>query len=347
MGSTSPRFRILAPDWYAEMIGPPCVQAEDAIVQRFGTRMASLSACCGPLRGLLVALAARPGDVIAAIKKAPGTTTLLLVEAWVRRRRRVVVLEFLPRGVPRRGLLRLVYRSWLATTERPAVRRAMRVGAVLTAAERDELARCYRVPRARLRHIPWALVRSDEELPPYPSTSKAVVCSGRASCDWPTLFAAARGATWPLTVIGSRVDLPLIERLNHEGRAEVLCEVSRDEHDARLRTAALYLICLRETGPSAGHVRLMAAVGAGAPVIASGVPGLREYVEDGRTAVLVEPSNPDALRHAVDDLLADPSRREQLRQRAFERARTRTYREYFDEVRGLLFDEGRALLLEG
>jgi glycosyltransferase involved in cell wall biosynthesis len=100
----------------------------------------------------------------------------------------------------------------------------------------------------------------------------------------------------------------------------VLCEVSRDEHDARLRTAALYLICLRETGPSAGHVRLMAAVGAGAPVIASGVPGLREYVEDGRTAVLVEPSDTGALRHAVDDLLADPSRRKQLRQRAFERA---------------------------
>jgi glycogen synthase len=44
------------------------------------------------------------------------------------------------------------------------------------------------------------------------------------------------------------------------------------------------------------------------PVVASGVGGILEVVEDGTTGLLVEPARPDALVGAIRTLLADPTR---------------------------------------
>jgi alpha-maltose-1-phosphate synthase len=44
------------------------------------------------------------------------------------------------------------------------------------------------------------------------------------------------------------------------------------------------------------------------PVVASGVGGILEVVEDGKTGLLVEPARPDALVGAIRALLADPTR---------------------------------------
>ncbi|PYN20483.1 MAG: glycogen synthase [Candidatus Rokuibacteriota bacterium] len=44
------------------------------------------------------------------------------------------------------------------------------------------------------------------------------------------------------------------------------------------------------------------------PVVASGVGGILEVVEDGKTGVLVEPGRPDALAVAIRALLEDPER---------------------------------------
>jgi alpha-maltose-1-phosphate synthase len=44
------------------------------------------------------------------------------------------------------------------------------------------------------------------------------------------------------------------------------------------------------------------------PVVASGVGGILEVVEDGKTGLLVEPGRPDALAGAIRTLLADPAR---------------------------------------
>jgi len=331
------RYPIVAPSWYAEMTGPPLIAIDEMLRRRHARWLVGLSAKRPLVRGLLTFLASGGAGTLALVKKAPGSTTALLLEAALRgRRRRVVLLEFLPREPPAAGWKRVLHALWLRLVEAPAVRRAMRVGQVLTEWERSRYASAYGVPAERFRHIPWALIREPVEPAPYEATSRAVVSSGRASCDWETLFAAAAGADWPLTVICARDDLPAVRRLNDEGRAEILCELSRPDHDARLRAAAIYVLSLRAGGPSAGHVRLMAAVGAGTPVVATRVPGLDGYVEDGETAVLVPPADPRSLRAVIDDLLAHPQERERLRTAAFEGARHRTYREYFGQVRNLL-----------
>jgi glycosyltransferase involved in cell wall biosynthesis len=87
-----------------------------------------------------------------------------------------------------------------------------------------------------------------------------------------------------------------------------------------------------DAGVSQGHVRLCDAVDAGVPVVASRTRSLEGYVEDGRTAVLVDPGDAGALRLAVDGLLSDPAGRERLAQAAFERAAAWTWPDYLAAI---------------
>jgi glycosyltransferase involved in cell wall biosynthesis len=51
---------------------------------------------------------------------------------------------------------------------------------------------------------------------------------------------------------------------------------------------------------------------AGLPVISTCVSGIPELVEDGRTGLLVAPKDPAALADALERLLDDPKRRQDL-----------------------------------
>jgi glycosyltransferase involved in cell wall biosynthesis len=60
---------------------------------------------------------------------------------------------------------------------------------------------------------------------------------------------------------------------------------------------------------------LMAALAAARPIIASGIGGFRELLENGRTALLVPPDDADALSSAMHRLVSEPAtRREMARQ---------------------------------
>ncbi len=61
----------------------------------------------------------------------------------------------------------------------------------------------------------------------------------------------------------------------------------------------------------------------GKPVIATATDGLREYVRDGETGVLVPPSDAQALRSAISRLAADPAMRRRLGANAREEAKRR------------------------
>jgi glycosyltransferase involved in cell wall biosynthesis len=65
------------------------------------------------------------------------------------------------------------------------------------------------------------------------------------------------------------------------------------------------------------------AMAFGRPVVAAAGGGLLELISDGETGLLVPPRDPEALRTAVERLLADPELRERLGQAARARARER------------------------
>jgi colanic acid/amylovoran biosynthesis glycosyltransferase len=105
---------------------------------------------------------------------------------------------------------------------------------------------------------------------------------------------AAAGLEGRVTIAGRRTRAEVAELL---GRAHVLVSPSVPTAEGK-----------REGIP----VVLMEAMASGVPVVASGISGIPELVEDGRTGLLVPPRNPPALAGALRRLHDDPSLRERL-----------------------------------
>ncbi len=317
------RRPAIADGWYARLIeGLPGLEDTRArVLPRALLRR-------GPVRGLLLAALSVRADRVALIRNDPGWRVLLALRALLGRRRKLVALHFIePR--PMRG--------WRGRADRWATRRALAAGQALTIGERAALARRYDLPRARFAHVPFAL-RSAAALAPD-SQEPLVVAAGRASCDWPTLLEAARGANWRLVVVCSAAEEPSVAPLARAAGARLLVELAREDTRGLLRGAAVSVIAMRESGAAQGHVRLMESVDAGAAVVATDVAALHGYVCDGETAVLVAEGDAAALRAAVDRLLADPGERERLRTTAFAAAGRRTWADYLAAVERLALGE--------
>lgn len=83
----------------------------------------------------------------------------------------------------------------------------------------------------------------------------------------------------------------------------------RDDVPQLLAMADLFVFpSLYEGLPGA----VIEAMLAGLPIVATGIPQVRELIDDGKTGRLVAPSNPQQLAAAVADLLSSPARAGQL-----------------------------------
>jgi glycosyltransferase involved in cell wall biosynthesis len=80
----------------------------------------------------------------------------------------------------------------------------------------------------------------------------------------------------------------------------------------------------------------MTAVEAGIPVVATKVRSLDGYLVPGETAVVVPAADAEAMRAAIEALLADPERRRRIRDAALARARGWTYADYFARIATLV-----------
>jgi glycosyltransferase involved in cell wall biosynthesis len=223
--------------------------------------------------------------------------------------------------------------------DRWATRRAVLAAHVLSRSEPARYAGAFGVEEGRFRFIPFAWRMQPVGAAFAGDPRLGVVSAGRADCDWPTLFEAARGAGWPLVVVCGEHDRAAVERLNADGRATVLVEIEHDRARDLLRSAAVCVLSIVESPASHGHVRLCDAVDAGAVVVASRVQSLDGYVDDGRTAILVAPGDPAAMRRAIDRLFADEGLRERFARAAFERAEAWTWDEYLRAIEAFVHGE--------
>jgi glycosyltransferase involved in cell wall biosynthesis len=214
------------------------------------------------------------------------------------------------------------------------VRRAVLRAQVLSAGERDLYAREFGVEPERFCFLPFAWrAQDDDPLEAEPQAGRRLVIAiGRALCDWPTLLASARGSDWPLLVICGAQDRAAVERLNRDGRAEVLSEIPHERALQLMGQAAICVLPLQDVEISQGHVRVRDATDAGAVVVASRVASLEGYVEDGRTGILVEPGEPEELKLAIERLLSQPDERARLVRAALDRGRAWTWSRYLGAV---------------
>ena len=230
-GALGPAAMIGAPGFYAEHLGAGFA-THDELLARLARPAAALAGRFDLFRGLALGLLARRGPGIALIRRERGTLPALAVCALPPARRRAFVLELVRRPPPASAWRRALGRLWGA-----AGRGAAAAPGGGRGADDDRLGSAtstpprYGLDRGRVHHVPWALCETGTTPPAAISPgSRAVFASGRTACDWPTLFAAADGAAWELTVACSRRDLPEVRRLAG-GAAEIRCEIPWDEHD--------------------------------------------------------------------------------------------------------------------
>ncbi|MDR2076646.1 MAG: glycosyltransferase family 4 protein [Desulfovibrio sp.] len=103
--------------------------------------------------------------------------------------------------------------------------------------------------------------------------------------------------------------VPLAEVLawQQEGILEYLGS-ARDVRPHLAEASVVVLPSWREGLPTA----LLEAMAVGRPLIAANVPGCREVVLDGRNGLLVPPRNPEALAEAMQTILQDPARLQEM-----------------------------------
>ncbi|MBI5835916.1 MAG: glycosyltransferase [Candidatus Eisenbacteria bacterium] len=146
-----------------------------------------------------------------------------------------------------------------------------------------------------------------------------MLAAGRSLRDYRTLAEAVRLAGCRVEVIAPAV----------EGRAlagapgvDFLGEVPDAEYRLRLERATAVIVPLRATARSAGQAVVLEAMALGKAVVCADVPGLRDYVRPGVTALAYPPGNAEALAARLRQL-ADPALRLRLGRAAQQVARER------------------------
>jgi glycosyltransferase involved in cell wall biosynthesis len=145
----------------------------------------------------------------------------------------------------------------------------------------------------------------EEDSPPH------VLYAGRLSPEKGVLDLVAAADGLPLVVVG---DGPLRDQV-----PQAIGFLANEELQGRLARAAVVAVPSHREGFG---VVCLEAMAHGRPVVASAVGGLRDLVVDGETGLLVPPRDRDALRTALERLLADSALRQRLGGAARERART-------------------------
>jgi glycosyltransferase involved in cell wall biosynthesis len=325
--------RVLADSPHARRLEGIADVLEDVVRRRLPETIAQRALRSGAIRGSLLFWYGRSYDAVVTTCDSKGSWPFLVLETWfARRRRRVFLLEFI-RKEPSLGWRRLLYPLVLSAVVKPAIRRAVKTAQVLTTREVGHYAATLGVEPERFRFIPWALIRTPEDrLPAFEDSPdrRMVLSAGRVKCDWDTLFRAAEGRPWPLTIVCWTRDLKAISRLNHGGRAHVFCNVPYwQQYVPLLRSASLFVMSMQDCMGSSGQVRFGDAISAGVPIVATRIKGLEGYALHGETCVLVEPGDWKGLREAIETSLAHPDQRRLLRERAFARAARWTRDQYY------------------
>jgi glycosyltransferase involved in cell wall biosynthesis len=119
----------------------------------------------------------------------------------------------------------------------------------------------------------------------YPHVHFLIVGGGPRAAELHSL-ASALGVQAQVTFLGHREDVP-----------------------ALLARADAFVLPSRSEAFPNGAIEAMAS---GLPVIASGVGGLLDLIEDGRTGLLVRPDDPAALAAAIESLIVSPARAEAI-----------------------------------
>jgi glycosyltransferase involved in cell wall biosynthesis len=170
---------------------------------------------------------------------------------------------------------------------------------VLSRWERDRFANTWGVDPDRVFVTPYCHTLSDEDLAAPTSRRDGVFAGGNSLRDYGPLVEAARQLDEQVVLATKLLEEPLPANVTAE-------PVAPERFFELLRDARVVVVPLADRDDrTAGQQTYLNAMALGKPVIVTDSPGVREYVEDGRTGIVVPPADAAALGNALNWIL-DP-----------------------------------------
>jgi len=189
---------------------------------------------------------------------------------------------------------------------------------VLTQWERERFAKTWSVDVDRVFVTPYCHTLSDADLAAPTSSDGGVFAGGNSLRDYGPLVAAAAEVDAPVTLATELVEGTVPANVTAG-------PVPYERFFELLRNASAVVVPLADRDDrTAGQQTYLNAMALGKATIVTDSPGVREYVEDGKTGLVVPPGDPTALAQALRWVL-DPSNAEavdRMRTAAAETART-------------------------
>ena len=229
------------------------------------------------------------------------------------------------------------------TLKQRALRYAIAQGAdgivCLSNGEAEALRARFPAKAARIIVVPHGV--ATEYFTPRPSVpeERSIFSPGRdIGRDFATLFAATAGLEVPVLITAPQSHLTNLLPLPPFVTQRNLSNEEMLDAYARAAIVVLPITLLNHSNDASGCSTLIEALSMGRAVIATHTKTMEGYIEDGVNGVLVPPEDPEALRRAIESLLADPARRTALGQRARERAERELAADRFAEALARFFD---------
>ena len=168
---------------------------------------------------------------------------------------------------------------------------------VHSAQQQERFPELWGVAADRVHVAPYYYTLSEEELAEPVDRSGGVFAGGDSHRDYGPLIEAARQIDSDFTLATGRLSADQLAALPPNVRAG---RVPHDEFMRRFRSAAVVVVALQgRSDRSAGEQTYLNAMVLGKPVIVVDTMGVREYVDDGRTGLIVPPNDAAALTAAL------------------------------------------------
>jgi glycosyl transferase family 1 len=208
---------------------------------------------------------------------------------------------------------------------------------VLSRAERERFPRTWGIDPSRVVFTPFTITLREAQLAAPAPAGAAVFAGGNSLRDYGPLLDAAPGIPAPVVLATTRVEQHA--RVAPNVRAGPLPHARYVEE---LRRARVVVVPLAENPwRSAGQQTYLNAMALGKPVVVTDAMGVRDYVEDGVTGLIVAPGDARAMGEAVRWTL-DPANAERAAAMADRARRTVLERFTLDRYLARLLDVASA-----
>lgn len=181
---------------------------------------------------------------------------------------------------------------------------------VLSQFEAASFPRTWEVDAARVHKVLWSCTLSDKELTAPRSVGGGVFAGGNSLRDWDLMLRAASAVPGPITIASPTLTAKQLATAPANVTAG---PVSAARYDELLRGADIVVVPMQvHDDRSSGQGTMLAAMALGKPLVVNDAPGVRDYVTDGETGIIVPRDDPDSLAEALRRLLADHQLRSRL-----------------------------------